>query len=208
MTSKKRKIKMNPQISKGSKIVTPVVTKSPRKFKSYGYGKYHYPTYEQVPSGEYFSKIIHAEEAVTYTGKYAIEIFYEIRALHICYKIANGLMEDDGSDGIHFIKLKLNEASPYYQLFIDSMSEALECGDEGFELTDINGVTEHVKLAYNGDYADYIDRFPYEFEDYIDPKLHNENNNTDDDNCLDDEENDIDYLDDEDNFDYLEDEED
>lgn len=197
MLSKKRKIKMNPRISKGSKTVTPVITKSPHKFKSYGYGKYHYPTYEQVPSGEYFSKIIHAEDSHTYTGKYAIEILYEIRALPVCYKIANGLMKDDGSEGIHFIKLKLSEASPYFQAFIDSMSEALKCGDEGFELSDIKGITEHVKLAYNGNYADYIERFHYEFEDYIDPKLLNENN---------DEEYDIDYLDDEKNFDYLDDE--
>lgn len=183
----KRNIKMNPQISKGVKKVEPMVNRAPRKFKSNGYGKYKFPNYDEVPSGEYFSKIIHAEDSTTSTGNYAVEVLYEIRDFSVCYKIANGMIDDDGKSGIFYIKMKISENSQYFQPFIDSMSEALDNGDEEFVLADLKGITEHIKLGYNGDFANYIDRFPYKFEWYVDENLNN-NDDVEDDYLYGDEE--------------------
>lgn len=164
-----RNIKMNPQVVKPKtecKTSTYIVGKSPRKFKSKGYGKFTYPTYDKVPSGDYFSKIISAEDSTTSNGNYAIEFCCEVRSIHDCYKIANGLMSENDTDGVFYIRTKLSEKSPYYQIFVDSMSEALDKGDEEFEAKDLQGITEHITLAYNGEYANYIKRIPYEFEWY------------------------------------------
>ena len=162
-----RNIKRNQIVKKSAGVSSLAITgKSPHKFKSNGYGKFKYPTYEEVPSGEYFSKIVAAEDSITSNGKYAIELLYEIISLQECYKIVNGLMSEKDTDAVIYIRIKLSESNPYYQIFIDSMSRALDKGDEEFEVKDLKGITEHITLAYNGDYANYIERFPYKFEWY------------------------------------------
>ncbi len=157
---------------KSSKIVEPILNKTPKKFKSNGYGKYEYPIYGKVPWGEYFSKIVRVKDTTTKAGEPAIEVFYDIRDFGVCYKIANRWINDNETDGFYYIKQKYKIDSKAYEKFVDLMAQILKKGDSEFEYEEIIGITEHIKLDYNSkNYGEFIERTPFDFWDYRDPRI-------------------------------------
>lgn len=171
----KRNIKMNPQVKKPvikQNISSPIIVgKSERKFKCSRYGKYKYPMYNEIPDGQYFSKVVKVKDTTTKTGKPAIEVFYDIRDAGVCYKIANGWMGDNGTDGIYHIRQKYPEDSSYYEEFVDSMAKALNNYDYDFDYDETIGVTEHITFNYYGNYGSFAERMPFKFDEYKDPRL-------------------------------------
>lgn len=166
----KRNIKMNPQvvkhISKDDMSSIVITGKKARNFKSNGLSKYKYPVYDEVPAGDYFSKITSAKFTQTQKGKDAVEVLYEIKDGITCYKIANGKLPLDAENKPYYIKQLYPEDTQYYDSFVDSMSEALNVDD--FDIEDIIGTTEYVHLSYDkSNIGGYSDRMPFEWEDFI-----------------------------------------
>lgn len=179
----KRNIKINPQVvkpvGKNSMSNVNIVGKSPRKFKNSGYGKYKYPKNNEIPDGQYFSKVVRVRDTSTNSGKPAIEVFYDIRDAVVCYKIANGWIADNGMDGIYHIRQKYAEDSSYYEDFVDSMAKALNNYDYDFDYEDVVGVTEHITFNYYGNFGSYAARMPFKFSEYKDKRLEQNVDNDD-----------------------------
>ena len=139
-----------------------------KTFKSNGYGKYKFPTYDEVPAGHYFSKIIAVKETITKTGKNAIEVYYKIKNFSTCYQVVNGILPPTTDIPKYYIKQVYPKDTTYYAMFVDSMAEALDIGDGEFTLNDIIGVTEYVNLSYDKyDIGGFSERIPFEVEDFI-----------------------------------------
>lgn len=172
----KRNVKIGNKVVSVQNKVEPIVAKELRRLKSNGLGKYKFPTYDEVPSGTYYSKIVKVQDSNTRAGIYAIEVMYEIRDAIICYKIANKMMVDDGKSGIYYIRQKYPEDTVYYNQFVDAMYKALDKEDEEINFCELEGVTEQIKLSYDkSNYGGYSERTPIEFIDYIDPRLEQNN---------------------------------
>lgn len=165
MYGKKRNIKMNPQLKTPAKIVEPIVKKQHR-FKSNGLGKYKFPIYDEVPAGNYFSKVKAVNQTTTKSGKEAVEVFYEIKDGATCYKIANGILPDDAENKSYYIKQVYPEGTTYHERFVDSMAEALSKDD--FDYGETVGITEYNTLSYDkSDIGGFSDRSPFEWDDFI-----------------------------------------
>ncbi len=140
-----------------------------KKLMSTGLGKYKFPVYDEVPSDKYFSEIVRAH-CVDYKDTTAIEVFYKIRNVVACYKIANRIPVSDKEDKTYFIKQIYPETSPRYLPFIDAMGSALDLDiGETFDVEDLKGITEYVILAYE-DYSPiggFKDRIPFTMDDFI-----------------------------------------
>lgn len=161
-----RKISMNTNVVKSREKVEPIVKNNPHIFKSNGLGKYKYPNCYEIPAGKYFSKVTNVKFSQTRTGEEAIDVYYEIRDGKTCYDIANGIIPADTKNDPYYIKQKYPETSKYYDMFVDSMSEALE--KEEFEYEEVIGVTEFVKLEYDkSDIGGFTERTPLEWDDFI-----------------------------------------
>ena len=162
----KRNIKIGGKVKGPTKIVEPLVRRNPRRFKSQGLGKYKFPIYDDIPAGDYYSKITSIKETITKSGKEAVEVFYEIKDGTTCYKIANGILPEDAENKPYYIKQVYPEGTQYYDDFVDSMAEALE--KEDFEIDEVIGVTEYNTLSYDkGDIGGFSRRCPCEWEDLI-----------------------------------------
>lgn len=135
------------------------------KLKSLGLGKYEFPTYNKVPGGEYFSEIKEARRTVSAKGKETIEVYYKIEDASTIYKIANGSLPATTKVDAYYIKQSYPIDTTYCDEFIDSMAEAL--GYDEFDIKDVVGVTEHVKLSYgSGNMGGFSKRIPFEREWY------------------------------------------
>ena len=133
---------------------------------STGKSKYVFPTYPDIQSGYYFSKIDEAKPTKTKSGDDAIEVFYEIKNGVTCYQIANGMLPKDTEIETYYIKQVYPTGTQYYEQLVDSMAEAL--GNRKFYVEDIIGVTEYVSLSYNNsNIGGFNERYPFEMEDFI-----------------------------------------
>lgn len=132
---------------------------------SNGYSKYRFPVYDEVPSGQYFSKVKSAEYTTTKAGKPAIEVRYIMKDFNTCYKIYKGFVPENEKNPPFYIKQRYPQNTQYYEAFVDSMSEALE--KESFALNEVIGVTEYVVLSYDkSDIGGFSERYPFDEEDF------------------------------------------
>lgn len=159
LSERKRNIKM-PNCKKS------VVNNRSQVLVSSGRGKYNLPTYDVVPTGNYFSEIVSARRTQTKSGYPAIEILCDIKDAITCYKVANGKLPANTQIRVQHIKQIYMEDTQYYDEFIDAMAEAI--GNRSFNLKDVVGVTEYVGLGYDrGVYGRYVKRSPCVWEDFI-----------------------------------------
>lgn len=170
----KRNIKMKTQVKKSVNKSVDTANNRGHIVKSKGLGKYKFPICDEVPSGNYFSKITGIKTTTTRAGKPTLEVLYEIKDGIICYKIANGLLPQDAENKPYFIKQSYPEDTQYYDEVIDALSEAL--GVDTFEIGEAVGVTEYVALSYDKSViGGFSKRTPCDWEDFIEQNPSDDN---------------------------------
>ena len=170
----KRKQQRNIKRTSQAKNTTLNIANTPRMLKSTGLSKYKFPMCDEVPPGNYFSKVTSAKYTITSSGKDAVEVLYELKDGITCYNIANGKLPKNTKIKSFYIKQTYPLGTQFCDAFIDSMAEAL--GVEEFEPQKTIGVTEYVALAYDkNDIGGFIDRSPFEFEDFV--QVNSDDNN-------------------------------
>ncbi|MBQ4528302.1 MAG: hypothetical protein II998_09535 [Clostridia bacterium] len=136
------------------------------EMESNGLHGYKFPNYEDVPSGWYFSEIIHAEYERRTFGKDVVKVYYEIIPYPDCYHLAIGKISDDDVRFYHIIQV-YPIGSTFYENLTYSMKVFLS--KEKFKVKEIVGATEYVALNYeNSKIGGFCKRTPITWEEYID----------------------------------------
>lgn len=133
--------------------------------KSNGQSGYEFPDYDNVPSGYYFSEIIHAEYKRKSSGEF-IRVYYEIIPYPDCYNLALGNVSEDHVK-IHHIIQSYPVNSKSYEELACSIEEFL--GKNEFKVKEMVGATEYILLNYEyGKIGGYRERNPITWEEYAD----------------------------------------
>ena len=206
----KRNIKKFNNSNTAATTATAVIP-APQTIKSSGLGRYKLPTCDEVPAGPYFSEVVSARFKTTNSGKSAIEVMYDIKNGYTCKKIAIGKLPPNTPNEYH-IKQIYPDGTPYYEDFVDSMTEALGLKyGTAFTLDDIKGVTEFIKISYNSysDLGGIEERCPLSWDEFMDlcaPQTVQQDSSTEDNPSEHNDENDLEEYDDEEYDDFLDEE--
>ncbi|MBQ4528303.1 MAG: hypothetical protein II998_09540 [Clostridia bacterium] len=126
---------------------------------------FNLPYPNQVPAGDYISRVVSAKETITKSGNDAIEVCYEIKEASICEKILNGKLSSNTNIPTYNIRQIYPLGTSFFDNYCEAMAEAV--GIDEMDLDDTIGVTEHVTLDYgNATIGGYIGRHPLEPEKY------------------------------------------
>lgn len=116
---------------------------------SKGFSKYKLPYSDEIPSGNYYSIIVHVETKTGMNGKTMYIVYYRMKSAITCYRITNGLPLKSNEDRFYYVKQVYTKGSPRYDAFTDAMAKALGLGKNvPFKIEDIIDMTEHVTLGY------------------------------------------------------------
>lgn len=153
----------------------------PIKHKSKGLGLYKFPLVDEVPPGYYISRIMHAEDVVTKTGKNAVEVCYKLEPSHQCYQRVNKLLPKYNKNKYYYIKQRYVCNTTPYEDFVDSVSCVIDCDENGeFTTNDVIGIEEYVSLSYQSysNIGGLDTRSPVFYDDIADPRYINTSKQT------------------------------
>ena len=189
------------EISRNIKKLTPKTTQTnyatPPGDKKHRLGKYRFPMIDEVPSGYYMSRIMHARNVRTKSGKDAVELFYKMLPLNYCYQIVNNIIPEDPKIKPFFVRQRYPKDSMYYEEFEYAMFEALDAdADYELDLNDIIGLEERINLTYASDtaFGGIKDRVVCSMDDLVNEQDEEEITHTDEDEYAYDEYDDDGYI--------------
>ena len=148
----------------------------PNRDGKLGYGGYMLPQYDNVPAGDYYSRITNVER-ITSKGKPGISVCYKMMKFQDAYQKVNNIYKSNQDPKIYKIKQIYPFDSQAYDRFLEAMYEALELDyKEDIALEDIIGITEVIGISYSkhSDIGGISTRRPWDEESFV--YLYNKNN--------------------------------
>lgn len=156
---------MNSSINSKTKNSSYVGNGSSFKLTRKKVNDFKFPSPNQVPAGDYISRVVSAKPYTTKSGNEAIEVKYEIKPASTCQKIASGKLPSNTDNPSYNIRQVYPIGTSFFDDYCEAMAEAV--GADEVDLADTIGVTEHVTLDYgNASIGGYIERKPIDSEKY------------------------------------------
>ena len=122
---------------------------TPRKLVCTFKSVFYYPREEEVPEGNYFSKVYDAYFGYDKDNREVIYMCYILKSDVECWKKENGMISEEPQE--YYVRQKyVIDTEPYHRM-IESVSASLGLmyGEE-FDIEDMIGATERVCLTYSG----------------------------------------------------------